>query len=151
VHGLADHIVAAEREREIGDAAARAHSLAALLDQRKGLDERLRVTVVLLDPSRHRQDVGIEDDVLWGEPGLLGQQVISATADGYLALDGVGLPLLVEGHDHDSGPVIANAAGLIEEYLLALLEADRVHHAFALDALESGLEHAPARAVDHDR
>ena len=64
---------------------------------------------------------------------------------------GVGLALLVERHDDDAGAVAAHAARLLEELLLALLERDRVDDALALDALEAGLEHRPARAVDHDR
>ena len=35
--------------------------------------------------------------------------------------------------------------------VLALLEADRVDDALALDALQARLEHRPAGAVDHDR
>ena len=40
---------------------------------------------------------------------------------------------------------------MVEEDLLAFLERDRVDDALALDVLQPGLEHFPARAVDHDR
>ena len=42
-------------------------------------------------------------------------------------------------------------ARMREERLLAFLEADRVHDALALDALEAGLDDRPLRRVDHHR
>ena len=75
VHRLAHVLVAAEGERQVGDAAARPRAGAALLDERERLDERLRELVVLLDPRRDREHVRVEDDVLGREPRLLGQQV----------------------------------------------------------------------------
>src|ERR1019366_2232963 len=89
--------------------------------------------------------------VLRGEPGPLREQVVGAPADSYLALGGIGLPLLVEGHDDDAGPVVPYAPRLLEERALALLEADRVNDALALNALEPGLQYAPPRAGNHDR
>ena len=71
VHRLAHDVVAAEREREVRDAAARARARAALLDQRQRLDERLREVVVLLDPGRDREHVRVEDDVLGREADLV--------------------------------------------------------------------------------
>ena len=71
VHGLAHHVVAAEGERQVGDAAAGPRAGAALLDQRQRLDEGLGVAVVLGDAGRHGQHVRVEDDVLGGEAGLL--------------------------------------------------------------------------------
>ena len=150
VHRLADDVVAAEREGEVRDAAARAGARAALLDQRQRLDERLREAVVLLDPGGDGEHVRVEDDVL-GRPAVAGEQVVGAAADLDLALDRVGLPELVEGHHDDAGAVAADRARLLEELLLALLEADRVDDPLALDALQPGLEHREARAVDHDR
>ena len=122
----------------------------ALLQQRQRLDERLREAVVLLDPGRHGEHVRIEDDVL-RRPAVAGEQVVGAAADLDLALDRVGLPDLVEGHHDDAGAVAADRPRLLEELLLALLEADRVDDPLALDALEPGLEHGEAGAVDHDR
>ena len=150
VHRLAHDVVAAEREREVRDAAARARARAALLDQRQRLDERLREAVVLLDPGRDGEHVRVEDDVLRRE-AVADEQVVGAAADLDLALDRVGLALLVERHHDDAGAVAPDPARLLEERLLALLEADRVDDPLALDALEPGLEHGEARAVDHDR
>ena len=116
---------------------------AALLDQRQRVQEGLRVPVVLGDAGGHGEHVGVEHDVLGGEPGLLGEQVVGAAADGHLALGGVRLALLVERHHHHAGAVLPDVPGLLEERLLALLEADGVDHALALQALEPGPQHAP--------
>ena len=95
---------------------------AALLDQRQRLDERLREFVVLLDAGRDGEHVRVEDDVLGREADLVDEQPVGALADLDLALDGVGLALLVERHHDDTGAVAADRARLLEERLLALLE-----------------------------
>ena len=117
----------------------------------RGLDERLRELAVLLHPGRDRQDVGVEDDVRGLVAGLVDQQPVRALADLDLAVDRVGLALLVERHHDDRRAVALDPPGLLQEVLLALLQADRVHDALALHALQAGLDHRPLRAVDHDR
>ena len=150
MHRFPHDIIAAEGERQVGDAAAGPGPGAALLDQRQRVDERLRVAVVLGDAGGHGEHVGVEDDVFGREAGLLSEQVIGAAADRHLPLDRVGLPLLVEGHHDHPGAVGPDVPGLLEERVLAFLEADRVDHALALDAREPGAQHAPPGTVDHD-
>ena len=67
VHRLAHRIVAAERERDVADAAADERVRALRADPRRRLDEVERVAVVLLDAGRDREDVRVEDDVLGRE------------------------------------------------------------------------------------
>ena len=86
-----------------------------------------------------------------GSPAVPDEEVVGAAADLDLALDRVRLPHLVERHHDDAGAVALDPPRLLEELLLALLEADRVDDPLALDALQTGLEHREARAVDHDR
>ena len=124
---------------------------AALLDQRQRLEERLREAAMLLDSGRDGEHVRIEDQILRREADVLDEQPVRALADRDLALDRLGLPLLVERHHHDARAVAANRARLLEERLLPLLQRERVDDTLALDALEARLEHRPARAVDHDR
>ena len=71
-----------------------------------------------------------------GKPSCLGEQLIGALAHGHAPFQGIGLALLVEGHDHHRGAVAARelAPGCRKD-LLAFLEADGVDHAFALHAL----------------
>jgi hypothetical protein len=95
---------------------------------------------------RDGEDVHVEDDVLGREADDVDEQPVGALADGNLALDRLGLPLLVERHHDDASSVAADDARLLEERLLALLEAERVDDALALQALESGLEHPRARS-----
>src|SRR3546814_9270430 len=68
----------------------------ALLDQPGAVEEGTGVVVVLLDAGRHREDVGVEDDVLGREADPVDQQPVGAFADVGLALGGFGLALLVE-------------------------------------------------------
>ena len=151
VHRLPHHLVAAEREREVRDAAARQRARAALLDQRQRRDEVAGEEVVLLDPGRDREDVGVEDDVLGREPGHPGEEVVGATADRDLSLHRLCLALLVEGHHHDGRPEAPHLVRLGEEVVLAFLQRDRVDDPLPLHAPETGLDHRPLRAVDHHR
>ena len=143
--------VAAEREGEVGDAAGNLRAGTPLLDAGHGLDERLGEVCVLLHPGSDGEDVRVEDDVLGREADLVHEQPVGALADLDLAVGRLGLALLVEGHHHNPGAVPAHLAGLGEEVLLPLLEAEGVDDPLALDALEPRLEHRPARAVHHDR
>ena len=115
VHGPADGLVAAEGERQVRDAAAGPRARAAFLDQRERVDERLGVAVVLGDAGGDGQHVRVEDDVFRREAGALGEQVVGPAADLHLPFGGVGLALLVEGHDHDAGAVAPDHAGVLEE------------------------------------
>ena len=120
------------------------------LDLPRSFDERLGELCVLLDAGRDGKDVGVEDDVL-RLPPVCDQQLVGALADVHLPLDGVGLALLVERHHDDARAVALDLPRVVEELVLALLEADRVDDPLPLQALEPGFEHGPARAVDHDR
>ena len=110
-----------------------------------------RVAGVLLDAGADGEDVGVEDDVLGREAGLDGQQ-----ADGHAGRcasfrsTDLGLPCLVEGHDHHGRAVATGQAGLAQELLLALLEGDRVDDGPALGRAEAGLDDRPLRGIDHD-
>src|SRR6185369_3677838 len=151
MHRFTYPLIAAEGEREVRHAARDVHVGKLGLNATRRLDIGVGVIIVLLDTRRHGEDVGIEDNVLWREADLLGQQLVGTLADGELALSGLGLALLVEGHHYDRGAVAAHFARMIEKRPLAFLEADRVHDRLALHAFEPGLDHRPFRRVDHDR
>ena len=121
------------------------------LSSRAASMKATRVVVVLLDAGGDREHVRVEDDVLGREADLLGQQLVGARADLDLALDGVGLAVLVERHHHHGGAVAAHQPRLAQELGLAFLHRDRVDDALALQALQPGLDHAPLGAVDHHR
>ena len=115
MHRLAHVLRAAESEGEVRDAAGDARARAALLDQPRRVDERACVLGMLLDPRADRENVRVEDQVLGREAGALCEQAIGPLADLDLALDGVGLALLVERHDDEAGAVAPHAARLLEE------------------------------------
>ena len=151
VYGLAHGLVAAEREAHVRDAARDAGMRQVLAYPARALDEIDRVVVVLVDAGRDREDVRIEDDVLGREALFLDQNPVGLAADFLAALVGVGLALLVEGHDHHGRAVAAAQARVMAEDLLAFLHGDRVDHGLALHALQAGLDHFPLGAVYHHR
>ena len=151
VHRFAHHVVAAEREREVADAATHVYARTPRPDDACRLDEVAGVVVVLLDAGRDREDVRIEDDVGRIDAGRPGQQAVGALADRHLALDRIRLPLLVEGHHDHRRAVALDGRRLLQEILLAFLQADRVDDALALQALQTGLDDRPLRAVHHHR
>ena len=148
VHRATNGLVTAEREAEVRQAARDVHAWTAAADLAGGLDEVEGIAAMLVDSSRDREDVGVEDDVLRLEP-VRSQQLVRPLADGDLARGGVGLSDLVEGHDHDRCAIGAALAGELEEGAFAFLEADRIDDRLARDALEPGFDHAPLGAVDH--
>ena len=151
VHRLAHRLVAPEGERQVRHAARDVGMRQLRADEPRRLDEVDAVVRMLLDAGRHREDVGIEDDVLRREADDRRQDLVGAAADLGLAGERVGLPLLVEGHDDHGGAVATHLLRLLDELRLALLERDRVHQTLALKALQPRLDHRPLRAVDHHR
>jgi molybdopterin converting factor small subunit len=71
VHRLAHRLVAAERERQVRDAARNMRVRQVLADPARALDEGDAVAVMLLDAGRDRKDVRVEDDVLRREADLV--------------------------------------------------------------------------------
>ena len=121
------------------------------LDPADGLDEGHGVVVVLVDAGADGEDVGVEDDVLGGEADLLGEQAVRRGAPiSQPTLDGLGLAVLVEGHDHDRGAVAMGQARLAQELLLALLERDGVDDGPTLRGAQAGLDDRPLGRVDHE-
>ena len=151
VHGLADRLVAAEREGQVRHAARDVDAGHPGRDLARGLDEGKAVTVMLLDAGGDGEDVGVEDDVLRLEPGLFGQELEGATGNLDLALPGVGLAVLVEGHDDDGRTIGAAEPRLLQERFLALLHGDGVDDRLALHAFQPGLDDLPFGGIDHHR
>ena len=116
-----------------------------------GFDEIHRIVVVLLDAGRDRQNVRIKNNVLRRKAHFLGKQLVTPRANLSFALERVGLTLLIERHYHDRCAITFHQLRLLQKFLFAFLEADRVHDPFALNAFEPGLQHRPLRAVDHYR
>ncbi|CAJ1779925.1 hypothetical protein LMCDFJHI_02900 [Aeromonas salmonicida] len=151
VDGFAHRFIAAKRERDVGDT-ARDHGMGQMgLDVLHRLDEVHRIVVVLVDAGRHREDIGIEDDVFRRKTHLIHQDPVGALADLKLAGASVSLAHLIERHDDDGGAIATQQFGLLDEFLLPLLHGDGVDHRLALHALEAGFQHLPLGGVDHHR
>ncbi len=112
---LADRVVAAEAEGDVGDSARDEDVRQVVLDPAGRLDEVGAVGGVLLDARRQGEDVGVEDDVLGRVADLFGEDRVGPLRDLLAALEVVGLALLVEAHDDDRRAVLAAQAGLLDE------------------------------------
>ena len=104
---------------------------------------------MFLDPRRHGEDIGVEDDVLGREADLVDEDAIGAGADLDLARGRIGLAHLVERHDDDGSPIAQAFDRLFAELGLAHLHRDRIDDRLALDAFQPRLDHLPFGAVDH--
>ena len=102
------------------------------------------------DAGSYGENVGIEYDVGRSYSGV-GQQPVGPGADFGLPLQGVGLPLLVEGHHYHGGSHRADMSGSAQHLFLALFEAYGVDHRFSLHEFESAFHYLPLRGVDHER
>ena len=120
VHGFADDIVAAERERDVAHAAGNFAAGQFLFDSPRGFDEIQRVAVVLLDAGADGEDVRIENNVAGREADFLGQQFVRPVADGQFVIDFGGLAGFVEGHHDDGRRRSAAPSGHDAETLLRL-------------------------------
>ena len=150
MHGLADGIVAAEGEGEVGDAARGIAAGQVALDPADGFYEINSVAGVFGHAGSHGKNVAVKDNVAGFYPRL-SEQLVAAGADFYLALQGGGLSLFIEGHYHHGGSQALDFQGLFQEYPGTLLERDGVHDAFALGVLEAGEHRLPVGGVNHER
>ncbi len=81
MHGLAHALVAAEGERQIGNAARHMHEGQVRLDPARRLDEVDAVIIVLMEARGDGEDIRIEYDILGREADLGCQNVVGALAD----------------------------------------------------------------------
>src|SRR5579871_4238452 len=140
VHRLAHHIVAPEGEGDIADPTAYLTAWKRLLQDTCCLDKVDRVVIMLLDARSHRQDVGVEDNVLRWEADLFRQDAVGTRTDLHLSLDRIRLADLVEGHHYHASTIAPNQPRLLPELLLTLFQADGVDDPLALYALQPGLK-----------
>src|SRR5690606_18056678 len=110
-----------------------------------------RVVAVLVDTGCHREDIGIEYDIVWRKLDLVDKYIVSTFTDRNPALIGIGLALFVKRHHHYSGPVALNEFCLPDKLLFTTLQADRIDNTLPLKAFESCFDNFPFRGIDHDR
>ena len=72
MHGFTDRVIAAKRERNIRQATRCQHMRAGISDFPARLNKIDGVVVVLLNTCRHREDIGVKNNVLGREAHDLG-------------------------------------------------------------------------------
>src|SRR3546814_6926381 len=73
------------------------------------------VSVVFGDAGGNGEHIGIENNVFRRKTHLVDQQPVGAFANLLAALQAVGLPLFVEGHDYGGGPILAAQTRVLQE------------------------------------
>ena len=105
---LADGVVAAEREADVGDAARHLGARQVLLDPAGGLDEvACRSVACSSMPVATAKTFGSKMMSSAGNPTSSTRMPVGPRADLLAPLEVVGLPVLVERHDHGGGAVLA--------------------------------------------
>ncbi len=112
MHGLAHRLIAAEREGQIGNAAGNMHMRQGFGDLFGRLDEGDAIAIMFFDARCHSKDIGIKHNIFRREASLFGQKLIGAGTDLDLALQRIGLPFGIEGHDHNRSAIGTNLLGI---------------------------------------
>ena len=79
---------------------------------------------MLFQAGSDGEDIWVEDYVVRGETGALGQKIVSALTNFDSSIEIVSLTSLIKGHHDDGGTVASNKAGLTEKLIFAILQAD---------------------------
>ncbi len=151
VHRFAYFVVAAERERNVGDTARNLTTGQVLLNPARRLDEILGVIDVFFQPRGNRKHVGVEDDVLGWEGAFFGKDFISTSTNFLAAFEIISLAFFVEGHHDRTRTVAPHQSRLLAKLVLTFFERYRVDNGFALGAFEARFQNAPFGRIEHDR
>ena len=150
VNSFTHRVIAAKAKRHVGHATRDFSAGQILFNPAGGVDKVDGVVVVLFDTGGDGEDVGIKNNVFRREVDFVDQQAISALANLNLARIGIGLAFLVKRHHHRSRAVALEQFGLLAKDRLAFFHGDGINNSLALNAAQTGFNHAPLRAVDHD-
>src|SRR5437867_2037742 len=150
MHRVAHHFVSTKRKRDVTDAAIDFRQRKSGFNAACRFDEADSVIVVFLDAGRNSEDIRIKNDVLRREAHFFGQDAVRPSADFHFAVGGIGLTLFVKGHHDDRSSVAPDLSGVIFKDVFPFFQADGIDDTFALNTFQSGLDHGPTRAVDHN-
>ena len=150
MHGLAQEIVATERERKVADATADVRSRKVSTYPSRGTDKVKCIGAVLGKSRTDGKYVGIEDDILRPDACFLRQKSIGTLADCDAAFERSGLSLFVEGHHNYCGSKRLQFPGMAKKLSLPSFEGDAVDDALALAAFQGGTDDFPSRRIDHE-
>ena len=116
MHRFPHGVVAAIRERDIGEATRCANPGATLFNFADRLNEIEGVTVVLLHARSDSEDIGVENDILGVDARFLGENFIGSFADSNLIGKGCCLTFFIESHHHHSSTVASAKFSLSDEF-----------------------------------
>ena len=149
MHGLADVVVATERERQIAHAAAYMGTGEVLPDPACGPYEVYGIVIMLLHACSNGKDIGVEDNVERVHAYPACKNVICTTGYGYTPIVGGSLSLLVEAHHDDSSSMTHYIPRMGDKGLLALLQGYGVYDTLSLSTLQASHYDLPLAGVYH--
>ena len=124
VNGFANKIIAAKGKGHIAQTTRGTDARQVCMHPFDSLNKIDCVVVVLFNAGSNGEYVRIENDVSWVDICLLGEDIVAALTDIDLTLIGIGLALLVEGHN-DHGRAKGTAfVGETDEGFFTFLEAE---------------------------
>ena len=150
VHGLADIVVAPERERKVAHPATHMRPGEVTANPARSTDKVHGIVVMFLHSRGYGQHVRVEYDIMGIETDLVHQQTVSPCADFYLAFISIGLPLFIKSHHDDGRPKAFHLPGMGQEDFLPFFQRDGIDDALALHAFQSGCNHVPFGRIYHD-
>ena len=151
MHGFAHRIISAKGETDIRQSARNPRMRQIGFNTFASFKERDGVIIMLLNPCRHSENIGIEYDVFRREIHFIDEQIIGPLTDAEFIIRCLGLAFFVKGHDDGSGAQISDDTRMGQKLSFALFHRDRIDNGFALYAFQPRFENLPFGAINHDR
>ena len=116
-----------------------------LLDPCCSSNKVYSISIVLFNTGCNSEDVGIENDVVSRESYAIDQNAIRAFAYLNATFIRISLSRFIERHHNDRCTIVTTKLCTTHKLILSVLERDRVHDSFTLQAAKSRFDDRPFR------
>lgn len=150
MYSFLDYVVVLERKIDIVYFVVDFCVWVVFFDQMGGFDEVNGVFVMCFYISGYCEYIRIEDDVLWMEVYLLGENVIGLFVNGYFVFDGVGLFFFVKSYDDCCGIIVLNGFCLLDKGFFFFFQGDGIDYVFVLNVFQFCFDDGEFGRVDYN-
>ena len=105
---------------------------------------------MLFNAGGNGKYVRVKNNVFRRKAQFVNQDAVGTFTNFNFALIGVGLAFFVKRHYDCSGAIALEQFGLLLKNVHPFFHRDGIDDALALNAAQTGFDHAPLGAVDHD-